>query len=167
MALHFLVDGYNVIKKVTPLARLPWEEGRASLVRIIENENLPGSVNNELTILFDGRPGRTDTPGTLRVKVAFTGDESADDRIKQIVTDAKNKKFYVVVTDDRDLQYYVRSLGAQVLKVGEFLNKAKSHQDTTHAQEPAGGEPVKVLPKTLQEAITTELEQIWLGKKKK
>ena len=167
MALHYLLDGYNIIKQVPALARQRWEDGRAGLVKIIENENLPGSVNNQLTIFFDGRPGRVDTPGTSRVKVAFTGDQSADDRIKEIVSDAKNKKSYVVVTDDRDIQYYVRSLGAKVLKVAEFLEKTKSHQDNSRAAEkPGDRDPSKIIPKVLEEKITTEFEGIWLGKKK-
>ena len=121
-----------------------------------------------MTIFFDGRPGRIDTPGTLKVKVTFTGDHSADDRIKKAVTDAQNKKSYVVVTDDREVQYYVRSLGAKVLKVREFLGQTKSHQDKTYAGEkPASRDSAKVLSKDLEQAINSELEQIWLDKKKK
>lgn len=149
------------------MSRQRWEDGRAGLIKIIENENPQGSVNNQLTILFDGRPGRIDTPGTLRVKVTFTGDQSADDRIKKIVTDAENKKSYVVVTDDRDIQYYVRSLGAKVLKVAEFLSHSKSHQDKTRSPgNPDDHHPAKVISESVKAAINTELEQIWLRKKK-
>lgn len=166
MALHYLLDGYNIIKQVPALAQKPWEDGRASLVKIIENENFQGSVNNELTIFFDGRPGRVDTPGTLRIKVTFTGDKTADDQIKKIVTEAKNKKAYVVVTNDRDIQYYVRSLGAKVVTVSEFLGKTKSHQDKGYAAPDAKDrEPAKVIPYALEQQITGELEKIWLGKK--
>ena len=168
MALHYLLDGYNIIKQIPSLAKLPWEDGRASLIRVIETENPQGSVNNEVTIFFDGRSGRIDTPGTLKVKVTFTGDHSADDRIKKAVTDAENKRSYVVVTDDREVQYYVRSLGANVLKVKEFLSQVKSHQDKTYAGEKsASRDPAKVISKDLEQSINSEMEQIWLGKKKK
>ena len=165
MAVHYLLDGYNIIKQVPALANQRWEDGRASLVKIIEKENLPGSVNNQLTIIFDGRPGWVDTPGTLRVKVMFTGDRSADDQIKKIVAESQNKKSYVVVTDDRDIQYCVRSLGAKVLKVSAFLSKSKSHQDKAYvSQDSTDRENTKVIPKTVEHQITTELEQLWLGK---
>lgn len=150
------------------MSRQRWEDGRAGLIKIIENENPQGSVNNQLTILFDGRPGRVDTPGTIRVKVTFTGDQSADDRIKEIVTDAQNKKSYVVVTDDRDIQYYVRSLGAKVLKVADFLSHSKSHQDKTRSslENPGDQHAAQGIPQNVKEAINTELEKIWLRKKK-
>lgn len=167
MALHYLLDGYNIIKRVPSLAKLPWEDGRANLIKIIENENPQGSNNNKVTVLFDGRPGRIDTPSTVQVKVAFTGDHSADDGIKKIVDGAVNKKSYVVVTDDRELGYYVRGLGAKILGVGEFLMKVKSHQDKKYLEKGSGAnKEAKVIPANLEQQITTELKQIWLDKKK-
>ena len=160
MALHYLLDGYNIIKQIPSLAQQRWEDGRASLVKIIENERPQG--NNLATILFDGRPGKFDTPGTAKVKVTFTDERSADDCIKTIVNEALNKKSYVVVTDDREIRYYVRALGARVIKVREFLNK-----DTPQTPESAAGaKDMKIISPNLENQITTELEKIWLGKKK-
>ena len=166
MALHYLLDGYNIIKQISFLAKQPWEDGRASLVKTIENERPQGS--NPATILFDGRPGRVDTPGTAKVKVIFTDEQSADDCIKKIVADAGNKRVYVVVTDDRQVRYHVRALGAKVLGVSEFLNKIKSHHDKKYLtkKSTALDKDVKIIPYNLELQITTELEQIWLGKGK-
>jgi predicted RNA-binding protein with PIN domain len=138
------------------------------LIKIIENENPQGSYNNEVTVFFDGRPGRIDTPGTAHVKVTFTCDHSADDRIRKAVSDAGNKKSCVVVTDDRELGYYVRSLGAKVVTVSEFIAKAKSHRDKKYLEKSSGakGKETKVIPPSLEYQITSELEQLWLGKKK-
>ena len=164
MALHYLLDGYNIIKQVPSLVGRPWEDGRASLVKIIETEHPQGS--NRVTIIFDGWPGRIDTPNTVSVEVIFSCDASADDRIKKIIAEAANKKSFVVVTDDRDIQYYVRSLGAKVVKVSEFLSQRKSHQDKRYSGQQSDDKQTKVIPLTLQEKITSELEKIWLGKKK-
>ena len=166
MALHYLLDGYNIIQQVPELAKQRWEDGRAGLIKTIEIESPQGSVNNSVTIFFDGRPGRVDTPSTSRVKVIFTDGQSADDRIKAMVAEAPQKKICVVVTDDREIRYYVRALGAKILKVSEFLSQTKSHQDKRYAaaQSRADEEPAKFIPKTVEVKITAELEQIWLNK---
>ena len=150
------------------MAQQEWEDGRASLVKIIEKENPQGSSANQVTILFDGRPGRIDTPGTVKVKIIFTDEQSADDRIKRIVAEASHKKSYIVVTDDREVRYYVRSLGAKVLKVTEFLSKVKSHQDKQYSEQKSAitERETKLIPPSVQDKITNELEQVWLNKKK-
>lgn len=167
MALHFILDGYNLIKKTPALLRFRLKEGREALVRLIEKESLKGSERNQMTIVFDGQAGVWGGDAGTKIKSVFTSDESADDRIKKIVEEAKDRKNIVVVTDDREIRFYIRALGARPLSVAEFLGKVKDHQDTTYPEKAARprGER-KQISSTQEYNITSEFEKIWLQDKK-
>ena len=103
------------------------------------------------------------------VKTVFTSDESADDKIKRLVGQALNKKQIVVVTDDREIKYYVRGLGASVVSVKLFLEKLRPREEKARKIHAANGlrETTKVIPKTVEFRINEELQAIWLGKNRK
>jgi hypothetical protein len=61
----------------------------------------------------------------------------------------------VVVTDDKDIFLYARSLGARVMSVAAFTFKPKR----LHIRQDPGG---KYIPLSRQEKITQELKGIWL-----
>lgn len=128
-----------------------------------------GSIRNSVTIVFDGRPGMWQAPSSISVKVIFTSGQSADDKIKEIVSEAHNKKQIIVVTDDREIKYYVRSLGAIVMTVADFLNKLRPSQGKIKKTLESLGPPqsTRGIPKTIEQQITAELAKIWLGPKQK
>ncbi len=168
MALHFILDGYNIIKQIPPLANMKLDEGRETLIRFIETKNPQGSYRNQVTVVFDGQGGSGGYQQGAAVKVLFSWDESADDQIKRLVDNQENRKSLVVVTDDREIQYYVRALGAQVLSVADFWEKIKSPEmksrrpksKTLHVEDK------KDIPKTLEAKINAEFEKIWSKKSK-
>ena len=163
MALHFVLDGYNLIKQTPALAERCLEEGRTALLALIEKEGLRGSPRNAVTVVFDGQQGLGGCPSGENPHVIFTSWESADDKIKRLVDEAPNRKNIVVVTEDREIKYYVRAAGAQVLGVREFLNRMKT-QGKHNAPPPADK---KYIPSTVEDNITSEMEKIWLDQKKK
>ena len=136
------------------------DDQRRSLIQFIEQFRPQGSLRNAVTIVFDGR-GEFD-PNT-QIRILFSYDQSADDKIKQLVQDSGNRKTTVVVTDDRAVQYAVRALGAQVCAVQEFLSSAqpKNLKQVKRAKNSSAG-PVKNISKTLEHRITSELEKVWL-----
>lgn len=157
MALHFVLDGYNIIHQVSSLTEGKLKETREKLIRLIETKQPQGSLKNRITVVFDGQPDVGGYPyAPTSVKVIFTSGESADEKIKRIVDEDEQKKSIVVVTDDRAIQYHVRALGAKVLGVGEFVSKIKPSQGK------AKRENKKAISKTLEHKINTELEEIWL-----
>jgi predicted RNA-binding protein with PIN domain len=182
MALHYILDGYNIIKQIENAVPHLLESERENLIHLIELYRPQGSLRNSVTIVFDGRSGVISRLEPSVVKTIFTPTgESADDRIKRMVAEAKNKKCLVVVTDDRDIQYTVRPLGAAVVSVGEFLSRIKpkpvsSSPGRTKRQQKEKGLPRgphhvswreaseaegKYIPKTLEDQITSELERLW------
>ena len=170
MSLHFLIDGYNLIKRSPLLSPKKLEDGRQGLISFIEHERPQGSFRNPVTVVFDGKPGMYGLPRVGEVKVIFTEYESADDKIKGIVEAAANKREIVVVTDDRGLLLYVRALGAKVLSVSDFFAKAKDaprKNDEKRRGQAKAPEKEKVITSTFEHKVNQEFEKIWLEKKPK
>lgn len=164
MALHFILDGYNIIKNSDALAELPLEAGRRKLIAILETRRPQGSVHNTVTVVFDGQAGVGPFPHPGPVKVVFSCGQSADEKIKQMVGHAGARKSTVVVTDDRAIQYYVRSLGAGVLSVQDFWHDRVDPQSTPGS---APRNPEKRISRVQEMRITDELSRIWLKPRKR
>ncbi len=91
-----------------------------------------------VSIVFDGAPEQHFGDGAsykgVRVFYAERG-SNADERIKQMVENARERRTLIVVTSDRELADYVRRCGAQVVRSGEFRKKmeetatADAHQN--------------------------------------
>ena len=178
MSLHYILDGYNVIHKLPNALKQDKLEGqRDYLVRFIEMYQPQGSANNRVTIVFDGKSEFASLMAPSTLQIVFSKDETADDWIKRFVEDSKVRNNIVVITNDRDIQYMVRALGARFASVDEFLAKAKSkarlkyeHLDIklSAAKKKSLSEPKKVkdISENIQNKITSELKNIWLKKEK-
>lgn len=171
MSLHYLLDGYNIIHQMPSSDGQRLEDGRHQLARFIELRRPQGSSRNPVTIVFDGKAGHWSGPDASGVKVVFTEGETADTRIVRMVSQAPNKKSVVVVTDDREVQYAARALGAQVSGVREFLGRVlKSSAKMKGGKKESGssqerGAQEKHISQTLAHTITSEFEKIWLNHK--
>lgn len=168
MSLHFLLDGYNILKQDPAFRDLPLEEGRKGFLRWIVHSRPQGSVNNQVTVVFDGHPDHMGAAlpshaedsykSQEAVRVIFSQGCSADDTIKRMVEEDAEKKSCVVVSDDKGVYLYARSMGARVMSVGAFTTKARG----IGARADPGG---KYIPLTQQEKINKELRPFWLKEK--
>ena len=171
MSLHYLLDGYNIIHQMPSSDALRLEDRRHQLVRFIEFRRPQGSLRNPVTIVFDGKAGHWSGTDSSGVRVVFSEGETADTRIVRMVSQAPNKKTMVVVTVDREIQYAVRALGAQVSGVQEFLGRVlKSSAKMKGGKKESGssqerGSQEKYISQTLAHTITSEFEKIWLNHK--
>jgi len=164
MAVHYILDGYNIIQQNSDLMRGSLLDGRRRLIRWIEIRRPQGSVRNRVTIVFDGKPNVLHAPINSLVHIIFTQGGSADDRIKQLVQKAQNKKNQIVVTDDRDIRHHVRALGAEIMAVEEFLARMsppKPQQDKPGANRSKRGSG-KDISRILEHEINREMKGIWL-----
>ena len=161
MSLHYILDGYNIIKSVDIMADCSLENGRSRLIEMIRRERPQGSERNRVTIIFDGREDVWSLSGNDVVKSIFTSGESADDLIKRMVADEPNPKNVIVVSDDRDLVCYVRLLQAGTMTVNDFLCLSQVKKVTLRNKECS-----KAISYRDQQEINKELESIWLKQRK-
>jgi predicted RNA-binding protein with PIN domain len=158
MSLHYLLDGYNVLKQMPSLRDLPLEDGRKGLLGWIGAIRPQGSMNNRVTVVFDGHPDYSGGSPEGEVSVIFSDGCTADDKIKRMVDEDDDRKSCVVVSDDKDVFLYARSLGARVMSVARF-----TRADST--RRPVNDPDGKNISLSRQEKINKELGSIWLKEK--
>ncbi len=156
MSIHYILDGYNIIKQLPEQNKKALHSSRNALIRFIEDKHPQGSRKNKVTIVFDGKDDVLPYSIQTSVEIIFTRNESADDKIKRIVERAKNPKEIIVVTDDREIIFFVKHCGAKSVKVPEFLapKEPKTHSKDTDDE--------KHIPAEVQHHINEELKKIWL-----
>ncbi len=126
MALHLLIDGYNLIRRCPELARLDREDlarGReALLARLAVYRRVKA---HRITVVFDGAGAPVGLPERDRkagIRVLFSrGGETADRLIARLAREEPESA--LVVTSDAALQRAVSSSGAAVVSVEEFATR--------------------------------------------
>ena len=160
MSLHYIIDGYNIINHplFTRLLKSPLNP-RATLLLLIRKKRLTGSLKNKVTVVFDGYPDANQTVlDEPDITVIFSRKVSADEKINLLIEETANRKIIIVVSDDREIQYNAKSLGAKVLGIDEFFAAAGNRQVNTKKLEPAKTE----LNYSQMQKINEELRRLWL-----
>ena len=122
--MSYLIDGNNVMGQ-----RVGWHRDRVRARRELLDElaRFASRRKARLSVVFDGAPDEhfadgSSYRGVVRVFYAARGSD-ADERIKSLVEDSRERRTMVVVTSDRALAEYVRRCGAQVVRAGEFRRR--------------------------------------------
>ena len=158
MALHYILDGYNVINKTAFLNHKKLRDARDALLSFIDTYRPQGSFNNRITVVFDGKEGIAGFAHRYDSCVVFTKNESADTRIKSLVDKSSNAKNIIVVSDDKDIIFYCRYQGAKILPVDDFIKKAHKKTKSNKAK----GAELFELSVLDRKKINDELKKIWL-----
>lgn len=165
MALHYILDGYNIIKCVDAWADVALEQGRQALLAMINHERPQGSLRNAVTVVFDGKDDVWGAPSGGIARVVFTSGQSADDYIKNTVELSQDKKNIVVVSNDKEIVCYARKLGTKVMDVRKFLShKVVAHKGVSRRKNYVEKDH-KTIDSSMEYRINKEFENIWLRKK--
>jgi hypothetical protein len=126
MAIRIVIDGYNLIRNYSPLARLEQQDfsrGREMLLHWLAayRQEHPGAM----LVVFDGALGggfREEHDLFKGIQVTYSPrGETADDIIKRLM--AFRATNTLVVTSDRDLAQFCRSQGAGTIGAREFADR--------------------------------------------
>lgn len=117
--MPYLIDGNNLLGSWGGPARD--DDRRGEVVRRVAAFCRARSV--KATIVFDGRPLRPDLSsqdlGPVSLRVPPAG-QDADTVIKELLEHAARPAELIVVTSDRALYSYAKTLGASVLRAHEW-----------------------------------------------
>ncbi|HTO10085.1 MAG TPA: NYN domain-containing protein [Candidatus Binatia bacterium] len=141
--MHWLVDGYNVIRHDAELrdretGRL--EAGRAALLALLAG--VARDVRDDFTVVFDGAHRGGGAPTGGRVQVVFSRPpETADDVLRRLAT--THREGAVVVTSDRAVLDSARRAGAVGVTAPAFLDAVRGPDDDGEDDDdaPARGGP--------------------------
>jgi predicted RNA-binding protein with PIN domain len=124
--VSYLIDGNNVMAQ-----RVGWHKNRALARRRLLDEiaDFVRIKKVSVAVVFDGKPDDHFPDGSIYrgVKLFYAKRESnADERIKQLVEESRERRTLIVVTSDKTLSDYVRRCGADVMRSGEFRKRLSS-----------------------------------------
>ena len=140
MALHYLIDGYNLLHVTPQLKGLLRDNLEAAREALIEQAAQFVAVSpNPVTLVFDGRGGHYATRhtrnGAPSLEVVYSPErQSADTVIERLVYESPTRGNLVVVTADRGLRDLVRGLGAFSMKPESFLTTVLEARKRTSDQ---------------------------------
>jgi predicted RNA-binding protein with PIN domain len=160
MPLRYVIDAYNIInhtsfKSIHKKIRDPQRD----LLWFVKNKRLGKKCTNKVVIVFDGYPKVGDED--LRepnIDIIFSREETADTRIKMMVESSKSPRDIVVVSDDREIQFFIKSVGARSIGVEEFVNQGAGSRQ--HKKEEDLNKPE--LNYSQMSKINQELKGLWL-----
>ena len=134
----YLVDGNNVMAQ-----RVGWHRDKPKARRGLMDELARFAQVRQVrvTVVFDGAPEEFFRDGASYRGVRLFYSErgsNADERIKQLVEQSRERRTLIVVTSDRALSDYVRRCGARVMRSGEFRKRMEeSAASNLNSDEPA------------------------------
>jgi predicted RNA-binding protein with PIN domain len=126
MAIHIIIDGYNLIRQSPDLARLDRQDlqlGREALVDMLAAYKK--LKPHKITVVFDGADqpslyGSRDRAKGIVIRYS-QGGESADDLIRRMARKQRAKA--LVVSSDREVMAAAESAGATVMDSPAFEEK--------------------------------------------
>ncbi|MCX5704284.1 MAG: NYN domain-containing protein, partial [Candidatus Omnitrophica bacterium] len=90
--------------------------------------------------------------------IIFSRKISADEKIKMLVEETANRKSTVVVSDDKEIIFMVRSLGAHPMSVAGFIGAKEKSRPRVSREEAQDIE----LNYSQRHRINEELKKLWL-----
>jgi predicted RNA-binding protein with PIN domain len=135
--MGYLVDGNNVMAQ-----RVGWHrDKRAARRRLLDELARFAQLKRaSVIVVFDGAPEEHFADGSsykgVRLFYAERG-SNADERIKRLVEETRERRTLWVVTSDRALAEYIRHCGALHLRSGEFRQRLETLAATNAGQESA------------------------------
>jgi predicted RNA-binding protein with PIN domain len=153
--MRYVIDGYNVLHSWGML-RGSVRPGQLERARLNLLERLR-QATGEVTVVFDARraPADADLEENYHgIHVYYTRDESADDRIEEILRKAPSPRDVTLVSSDRRLLDAARRRGCRPLRCLEYLEELQRHAPPP--PPPAPEMPAK------PEAVTPEEQRRWL-----
>lgn len=158
MSLHFIIDGYNLIRHRSFNFPSRIHDPRFALIQFLRVDKPCGSSKNKVTIVFDGYSGDFSLRD-LEFEVIFSCEDSADARIKKILENSPLVKSSVVVSDDRQVRDFARLCGAVSLGIDEFINPPQK-KASSRKEDPSKA----ALSYSQAHKINEELKKLWLKK---
>ncbi|MCM8799818.1 MAG: NYN domain-containing protein [Candidatus Omnitrophica bacterium] len=160
MSLHYILDGYNLIKNSQFKKIKILKDARTSLIRFLISKDPLNYKKNKITVVFDGsKDFSKNTISSKDIEVVFTTDESADDWIKRAIKNSKSPQTTLIVTDDKEIVSFAKFYYIQAMGIDDFFKKIypqekKAKQDLIKAE--LSYDEIK--------KINEELKKLWLKK---
>lgn len=131
---HYIVDGNNLIGRMSDLRSLQQKDKQASrekLAVVLERYFIRKKA--KVTLHFDGFAN--DPIKISRIKIAYSENRTADERIKNQIETSKNPKNLILISSDNNLQSFAKVCACSIIKSEDFVKQLYSSQDNNEEKE--------------------------------
>jgi predicted RNA-binding protein with PIN domain len=132
--LTYIIDGNNLIGKISSLMNLQKKDKQASrekLVYILDRYFVQKKAN--VSLHLDGHPGGR--INSLKMKIFYSENQTADEKIKKQISQSKTPRSIIVITSDSNLAQFAKVCSNTVVSSDEFAAEIK--KSTSNADEDA------------------------------
>ena len=162
MSLQYIIDGYNLLNHPRPSRVFDRQRSATpaeKIISLIKRQRLTGSSKNKVTVVFDGYPPSGQSPVAERgMEIIFARGVSADEKIKTMVERSANPKNIFVVSDDKEIRFMIKALGAASLTIDDFINQGK---DPNCAAKADDSSELKLRISEMEQ-VNKEFRKLWL-----
>jgi uncharacterized protein len=139
---HFIIDGNNLIGRIPALLKLQKKEklkippsgGQSSRERLaFLIERYFAKRKDKVTLHFDGFQNLP--VKVSKIKIIYSDKRSADENIKNQISDVKNRKNIIVITSDYNLQEFAKVCGCNVQSSDDFAKTLTEEQAVNEEEE--------------------------------
>lgn len=129
--LNYIIDGNNLIGKIPVLMNLQKkdkQQSRAKLAFLLDRFFYDKKAN--VTLHLDGFAG--DKINSARIKIIYSDNISADEKIKKQIEKSTSPKNFIVITSDSNLAQFAKVCSCKVLSCEDFakqINEASSGKE--------------------------------------
>lgn len=143
--MPLLLDGHNVIGHSPDLSLSDPDDEMKLIARL---KSLVARTGKQVTVVFDPNPTDSlphfghskERQGKLEIIYVAPG-HKADDVIRDIVSETKDRKGLIVVTSDGAVASFTRQSGVRVQSSSEFIKEMQRvlHRSTSTDEKPVAG----------------------------
>ena len=175
--MHWLIDGYNLIRQVDFLKAAESKDlaaGRAALLNFLSDFSRRWvKGKGRVTVVFDGPkvapgPHHRANPGAYLssypqpnppgIKTVFSRGTTADQVIEELITESSNPADITVVSADGEVKRFAKRHRCSTLDPAGFIEKAFAPDRTRHTKPS--------LHPDRRQQIESELRKRWIEKKR-
>lgn len=124
---EYLVDGNNLIHKISYLAKLQKtrkQDSREKLSHMLDR--FFAGKNVKVFIYFDGHENLP--VNTSKVRIFYSGSKPADLLIREHIEDSKNPRNIIAVSSDDDITKLAKACSAETIKSEDFAKHLSAYK---------------------------------------
>ncbi len=134
MIKKYIIDGNNLIGKITELWALQQKERQMSRVKLVKYlDQYFANKNVKVSLHLDGFA--SDPIPSNKTKLTYSNNNTADSKIKKEIDNSKNQKLLAIVSSDHSVQNYAKVNSCTIIKSEEFAKLLKDKKNKKSEEE--------------------------------
>ena len=130
---HYIIDGNNLLGKERLLIQLQKKDKQQSREKLaFMLSRYFGKGKASVSLHFDGF--EREVIRVANIRIVYSGNNSADDKIKTEIENSKNPKNIILVTSDSNLMEFGKVCSCKVIKSEDFVKHLLSSRSTDEEQ---------------------------------